>query len=281
MVTEKRQPEISDPRRRDSEGDGADTRRLIKRMAMAAAMILLLLGGLAVFDHYSTDVSSETTEPQFTAPVPVPKKLVAQSLPDTENQSDAKKPAMQAEPEASAPPKDAKSPDLPARPEVLATPATAVANGGASRAAGQVKMVPTGASISARDPLASGQAAVKPTAREASPNSATPESPTASSQPTTLAQAEEPQPQPSKTTGALVAPRLMSGFALQAGVFGDPRRAEDLRDRIAQAGIPVTIESRVEVGPFKNKAEASAARAKLKALGIDAMLLPIRKEVRH
>ena len=73
---------------------------------------------------------------------------------------------------------------------------------------------------------------------------------------------------------SLAPSRLLSGYALQAGVFADPQRAQDLRDRIAQAGIPVTIESRVEVGPFKSRAEAVAARAKLKALGVEAVMLP-------
>jgi len=38
-------------------------------------------------------------------------------------------------------------------------------------------------------------------------------------------------------------------------------------------GIPSSIESRVEVGPFKTRAEAEAARVKMKALGIDTVLL--------
>ena len=69
-------------------------------------------------------------------------------------------------------------------------------------------------------------------------------------------------------------PRLFSGYALQAGVFSDPRRAEELQARLMQEGVPVTIESRVQVGPFKTKAEAEAARSKLTALGIETVLLP-------
>ena len=71
-------------------------------------------------------------------------------------------------------------------------------------------------------------------------------------------------------------PRLFSGYALQAGVFADPRRAEDLHARLMQEGMPTTIESRVQVGPFKTKAEAEAAREKLKALGVDSVMLPPR-----
>lgn len=61
---------------------------------------------------------------------------------------------------------------------------------------------------------------------------------------------------------------------MQAGVFADPRRAEELHARLVLEGIPATIESRVQVGPFKDRAEAEAAREKLKAMGIDTVLLP-------
>ena len=43
---------------------------------------------------------------------------------------------------------------------------------------------------------------------------------------------------------------------------------------MVEAGIPATIEARVQVGPFKTRAEANAARAKLNALGIESVLLP-------
>ena len=68
--------------------------------------------------------------------------------------------------------------------------------------------------------------------------------------------------------------RLFNGYAVQAGVFSDPRRAEELHAKLTLEGIPSTIEARVEVGPFKTRQEAEAARAKLNALGIDAVVLP-------
>lgn len=60
---------------------------------------------------------------------------------------------------------------------------------------------------------------------------------------------------------------------MQAGVFSDPRRAEELHARLTLEGIPATIESRVQVGPFKNREEAEAARSRLKSLGVDAVML--------
>jgi cell division protein FtsN len=64
---------------------------------------------------------------------------------------------------------------------------------------------------------------------------------------------------------------------LQVGVFSDPRRAEELHARLTQEGIPSFIEARVEVGPFKNREEAEAARAKLGALGLDSVMLSPKK----
>ncbi|MBK9444761.1 MAG: SPOR domain-containing protein [Betaproteobacteria bacterium] len=71
-------------------------------------------------------------------------------------------------------------------------------------------------------------------------------------------------------------PRLFSGFAVQAGVFADAQRAEELRAMLTLNGIPSTLEARVQVGPFKTREEAEAARQKLKALGIEGLLLPPR-----
>jgi len=60
------------------------------------------------------------------------------------------------------------------------------------------------------------------------------------------------------------------GICSSAGVFADPRRAEELHAKLTLEGIPSTIEARVQAGPFKSKEEASA-RIKMKALGIDAV----------
>lgn len=68
------------------------------------------------------------------------------------------------------------------------------------------------------------------------------------------------------------------GFVLQMGVFNNTEHAQELLAKLKQAGIPAQIESRVQVGPFKTKAEVDAARARLKALGMDSgLLLPLRK----
>ncbi|QLI82780.1 SPOR domain-containing protein [Chitinibacter fontanus] len=58
------------------------------------------------------------------------------------------------------------------------------------------------------------------------------------------------------------------GYSVQAGVFLLSNNAEKLLSQLQQAGIPAYLETRVQIGPFKSKAEADAAVKKLKALGI-------------
>ena len=215
-------------------GDLSDIKRkLIWRMGIAGLMIIALLGGLALFDHFTSRNEEEVPAPQFTEPVPVAKKTVTQPVTPVE----AAPVAEEATPEASAAPVDKSAPalDLPARPEVSAQP-----------------KLPKPSSPTGHAPV---------TATRAVPASAG------------AVRSEAPAPVAALPVSP-APPRLLSGFALQAGVFSDPRRAEELHAKLTLEGIPSSIESRVQVGPFKRKEDAEAARAKMKALGIDAVLLP-------
>jgi DedD protein len=62
-------------------------------------------------------------------------------------------------------------------------------------------------------------------------------------------------------------------YLVQLGVFNTLGNAEDLIAKLQAAGLPAQIESRVQVGPFATRAEADAARTKLKAMGYDDGLL--------
>ena len=217
-------------------------RKLAWRMGFAGLMIIALLGGLALFDRLSvTSNDVEPGTPQFTEPVPVPKKSVTQPV----------TPAA-SEPEVSAAPVDKSVPSAepPPRPEVAAQPTLPRPTPSAARPA---------ASSAPASP-ARPAAAAKPAEPKAPAAPAVPARAEPAAAPTVVA----PQPAP---------PRLFYGYALQAGVFSDPRRAEELHAKLTLEGIPSTIEARVEVGPFKTREEAEAARAKMKALGIDAVLL--------
>lgn len=216
--------------------------KLAMRMLFAGVMIVALLGGLALFDYYSAQPEPEVTPPpQFTEPVPVAKKMVTQPVtpPVAAPEVVAPTETKPVEPEATSAPVDKRAPrvDTPPPPVVAAQPSV---------------------------PL-------KPAAPV---HSASPVSTEASAPPTPTPPAPSESAVSPTTPAVPTPPRLFSGYALQAGVFADPRRAEELQARLVEAGIPATIEARVQVGPFKTRAEANAARAKLNALGIESVLLP-------
>jgi len=224
--------------------------KLAKRMAFAGAMIVALLGGLALFDYYSAQPETEVVAPpQFTEPVPVAKKMITQAV--TPAEAVAPVEVAPAEPEVSSAPVDKNPPriDTPPPPEVAARPSVPRKPGGPARPASPA---------SAGAPSAPAHAA----AAKVSPAAAVPEASAHAESGAAAVSSMPPSP-----------PRLFSGYALQAGVFADPRRAEELQARLMQEGVPATIESRVQVGPFKTRAEAEATRAKLTALGIETVLL--------
>jgi DedD protein len=62
------------------------------------------------------------------------------------------------------------------------------------------------------------------------------------------------------------------GYIVQAGVFLQTPKAENYLLQLKTAGIPAYIESRVQIGPFKDKAAAEAAVQKLRQLGIEPVV---------
>jgi DedD protein len=49
-----------------------------------------------------------------------------------------------------------------------------------------------------------------------------------------------------------------------------------LQEKLAQHGIKSYTETRLNVGPFQNRAEAERALAKLRSLGVSAVVVPGR-----
>ena len=228
-------------------------RKLAWRMGFAGLMIVALLGALALFDHFSVQHEPDTVAPQFNEPVPVAKKVVTQPLAPAELPPDSvKNENKSAVPESTAAPADklARALEPPPRPEVAAQPVLP-----------RSSPPPVGRAVPA-----SGASLPVMAAKPAETRAVVPSPATTRTDPPPVTVQPLPVPSP---------PRLFSGYALQAGVFSDPRRAEELHAKLTLEGIPSTIEARVQVGPFKSKEEAEAARLKMKALGIDAvMLLP-------
>ncbi|MBI4741254.1 MAG: SPOR domain-containing protein [Betaproteobacteria bacterium] len=250
-------------------------RKLVWRMGFASLMIVTLLGTLVLFDYLSSHDDPDEQNPETGRPAPVARKEVTQPVKIAEQALEVgKEIKVAAEPESSAAPVDKSSPlaGSPPRPQVSAQPRVD-AKADASTAPGPGARMPQ-----------RGDAKTAPLSRPALPPAAPPPGPAA---PAASAKAAA-QPQPAPPMPPVRAedypevarpppspPRLFSGFALQAGVFSDLRRAEELHAKLTLHGIPSTFEARVNVGPFKTREEADTVREKMKALGIDSvMLLP-------
>lgn len=84
-------------------------------------------------------------------------------------------------------------------------------------------------------------------------------------------------PQPDREKPATLPAKqepVPKSFEVQVGVFTDMENAKQLQAKLAEHGIPSHTETKLQVGPFNTKAEAEAAREKLKALGIGATVVP-------
>lgn len=232
-------------------------RPLLWRMGLAGLMVLALLGVLALFDHANAPDDSLTGQ-QFTEAVPVRKKEPVQPLTAAETPLavPVDEPAVSAVSSELAAPEAAR--------EVASAPATE--SPAKKKYAGGTHTRPLSKASDGDEPGArpatpappppqvAATPALPPPARRASENSASMATP----------------PPPVVETPPAVAVRLASGYIVQSGLFSDLALAEEWQARLAQEGIPSMVEARLQIGPFKNRSEAEAARRQLKKLGIDA-----------
>ena len=230
-------------------------RKLAWRMGIAAAMIAALLGGLALFDYATTSSGEgDTSPPVFTEPVPVAKKNT------TQTQGTVPSPAAETigAPVAGEP----ESTSAPSNRAVAAETAPTHARSAGGRAR-------TPAAVTPPAPAQAHGEAQQPPAVAIAEKSTTASSPRPSAVDTSAAPnhaaAESPTPTPASPA------KLLSGYTVQAGgTFSDPKQAESVYDRLTQEGIPAALETRVLIGPFRTRAEAESARARLKTMGIEA-----------
>lgn len=229
----------------DPAGDLRGT--LLRRLAVAGVLVAVLLGVLAFFDYLATP-SEEAEMPVFTQAVPVaPRKEVSQPVKSADEEPPPA--STEAAPQEAPPP-----PVADAVPAAPSAPPSTVA-----------EVAPRRAPASAQ-PAAAARPAVA-ASMPAEPGSGVAEE-TAPPEPV-VANARVLPARPAEPT----APRLFSGFLLQAGVFSSVQRAEELHAKLTLSGVPSTLETRVQVGPFRTRKEAEAAQARLKELGVQTILV--------
>jgi DedD protein len=185
------------------------------------------------------------------------------------------RPIVSAPPAAPAPKPAA--PEVEAKPEVIAvesgqteaTPATDPGGEGVPEASGGLvkkpppPAAPSPARVSSGATPGSATPTPTPAARTAPPAAVSP--PPASSRPNAA---------PVPAAAPVAAPA--AGFVVQLGVFDSPENAEALRAKLSLSGIQTHTETRLQMGPFKTKAEAERAAASVKALGVKGVIVPAR-----
>jgi DedD protein len=87
------------------------------------------------------------------------------------------------------------------------------------------------------------------------------------------AQADAKPSTPSSATKSQPMTKPVRGPHLQAGVFLQATNAQTFKSNLEAQGFPVYIESRVHIGPFRDRKEAERAREKLREMGVTTVLI--------
>lgn len=88
--------------------------------------------------------------------------------------------------------------------------------------------------------------------------------------------AAAPAPSDAAAKTSLAEPALLvpgKAYLVQIGIFNSPANAQALQKQLRRAGIEAHLETRVQIGPFKDKRDADKALARARKLGIDAVLV--------
>lgn len=236
-------------------------KRAVRRLIAAFVVVALAIVALTILSKYEPEKPVTQTAPQET--VLPPEKPV----PATPPEAPPPPPEAEAQPQTPPPP-----------PEVVNAPAPATAP--------EKPAVPAEEAVSAKPAPVKPAPAPKPTAETPSglrldhKLTAAPARPAAPVQPPVQAKPAEPLrpveraavPAPARPA-EVAAPK---GYTVQLGVFSNPANALQLQEKLAQHGIKSYTETKLNIGPFQTRAEADQALAKLRSLGISAVVVPGR-----
>ena len=77
----------------------------------------------------------------------------------------------------------------------------------------------------------------------------------------------------SSTVAAKPELAAVPAYVVQVGVFNSPANAQALQNKLVKAGLPAHTQTRVQLGPFRDRHEAETALAKVRKLGVNAVLV--------
>lgn len=267
-------------------------KRAMRRLVVAATLVIAAVLALAV-------LSRKPSPPSVQAPPPSPRVLATLEPlpPPTEPEKPAEPQAEKpAEPQQVEPPPAAPSEPPPPPPQVVnphAQPATTAAKprtetqptksveaprSGEStprETTQAIKQTTEGIPSSKTTPAPQGKVPTKPSTApvivtpEAKPSPASKPAPGSASKTATANPAEPPPKTIPESAPA-------KGYTVQLGLFSNTENALQLQKRLAEHGIKSYTETRLNVGPFRSKEEADQTVAKIRAMGINAVLVPTR-----
>lgn len=238
-------------------------KRAMQRLVVAASLVAAAVVALTVLNY---------KKPEHTQPVTTSTAPVMEQAAPLQPEAAAEKPQEEEKP-AEAP-----AAQTPPVPETAAVPATPPAP-----PPPQVinKTESPAAAVHAK-PRIETPAALRIT-QEPSPQALKPAKPmttaTVPQQPVPAASSateQKPLAVPQQPVKPAAEPSPPKGYAVQLGLFSNPDNALQLQKRLAEHGIKSYTETRLQVGPFQTKAEADQALAKIRSLGINAVLTPVR-----
>ncbi len=281
-------------------------RGLALRIALALA-VLVAIAVLAIVAFTRSNSGSPGVEPIATTPGADPARLAQsqaasarEAPPPAAAGSPDRADGVQSQPasdaqdssETGAPPGTGKSPPTTAPGAAAGNPGAVAGDSGAARAdVARSDQVPAdGAGASSTEARADSGAASLPAGRvdgdksQADPSraggaSTAPGSARAEGDASADASPSERTARPTgvdsgnRASARPVPDRPPRGPRLQAGVFLQPANADAFKSSLEAKGFPAYIESRVYVGPFRERKEAERARAKLQEMGITSVLI--------
>jgi DedD protein len=235
-------------------------KRAMQRLAVAASLVAAAVVALTVLNYKKP----EQTQAVTTSTAPAPEQATPhQPEAATEKPQEEEKPGEAAAHTPPAPEAAATPVPLPPPPQVINRTEPPAAPG---RAKPRAETPPV-----LRITQEPGPQAPKP---------AKPAATTAPQQPAPAASAAAEQKPPVEARQppkqAAAEPLPPKAYAVQLGLFSNPENALQLQKRLAEHGIQSHTETRLQVGPFQTRAEAEQALARIRALGINAVLAPAR-----
>ena len=226
-------------------------KRAIRRVIIASILVAAAIAALTVLTRYKSETPVTRTATQGTVLPPIAQPEPAAPAPEEMAAPPTAPPEQEAQPATPPPP-----------PEVVNAPTPITPAGPAPKAAKSTPIRPGAEAEASARPAPAKPAAAQPQTVARSPQEMQP------AQPAKAVAEKAPPPK-----AAEPAPK---GYTVQLGVFSNPANALQLQEKLAQNGIKSHTETKLNVGPFLNKAEADQALAKIRAMGVSAVVVPVK-----